>query len=156
MFSLRLADSLVILALLFCPSARSLCVYKDEMNAKTTIREEFRDSKWVIRARVLAVNSQWENYTTDVPWTIYSLAVVQSFKGQAPRHLTMFTFRDSGPSSDIGGEYLLFLDPVANEPDLPREAHQSTEVNYSCGQSKPWRNISPSEKQKLSKLTRLQ
>jgi hypothetical protein len=80
----------------------------------------------------------------------------------------MFTFRDSGgfyldkgTSPAIGGEYLLFLNPVTAAPDFseqafPKEAYRSTEVNYTCGQSTPWMEVSASEKQELSRLARLQ
>ena len=153
----------ILSGLVSTPAASALCIYKGKMYAKTTIGEEFRDSKWVVRVRVLAANSQWKDYTTDVPWTIYSLSVVQSFKGEAPSQITMFTFRDSGGfyldkgmSPDIGGEYLLFLDSLTINSDIPKEAYQSTEVNYSCGQSKPWSEVSASEKQELSRLARLQ
>ena len=165
---IRMVVLLAVSSFTICSAANALCVYKGKMYAKTTVGEEFRDSKWVVKARVLAANSQWEGYTTDVPWTIYSLAVVQSFKGHAPDHITMFTFRDSGGfpldkgiSPNIGGEYLLFLNPVTADPDFseqafPKEAYQSTEVNYSCGQSKPWSEVNASEKQELSKLARLE
>lgn len=161
MSTFRLAGVLLVLsAATSCPLASALCIYKDKMNAKTTVNEEFRDSKWVIKARVVDADYHWSD---DNPsWTLYRLAVVKSFKDQPPDQLTMFTFRDSGGffldkgmSPDLGGEYLLFLAPISINSDVPKLAYHSTEVNYSCGQSKPWAEVSPSEKEELFKLARL-
>jgi hypothetical protein len=146
---------------MFCPSAESLCIYKGKMYAKTTVGEEFRDSKWMIKARVLDADYHWSD--DNVSWTLYRVAVVQTFKGHPPNNITVFTFRDSGgfyldkgSDPDLGGEYLLFLEPIRIDSNVPKQAYQATEVNYSCGQSKLWGEVSPSEKQELSKLTRLQ
>jgi hypothetical protein len=62
--------------------------------------------------------------------------------------VTFFTWRDSGgfyldrgAAHDFGGEYLLFL--VAPAPgETPAPPPHTTGVNYNCGQSRPWNQVS--------------
>ena len=128
--------------------AHALCIYNGVDNAKTNIAQEFRDSKWVVKVQVVAADNHWSD--EDDSWTLYHVKTLRSFKGQAPPHLDVFTYRDSGGfyldkgmSNDLGGEYLLFLSPATQK--LPRIARGALEVNYSCGQSGPWAQLSASQ-----------
>lgn len=140
------------------PSADAVCIYHGKLYAKTTLVQEFSDSQWVVRVRVAAADSHWSD--DDDSWTIYHLQVLTVFKGKPPSRIDMFTYRDSGGffldkgmANDLGGEYLLFLDPVSHKQDAPAAARDATEVNYSCGQSKAWNSLSGSERHKLVTLS---
>jgi len=81
------------------------------------------------------------------------------FKGKPPARIDMFTYRDSGgfyldkgTAHDVGGEYLLFLEPVSHEESVPAAARNAMEVNYSCGQSKTWAAATRTEEQQLLDL----
>jgi hypothetical protein len=139
------------------PSANAVCIYHGKMYAKTTLAQEFADSKWVVRVKVVAADNHWSD--EDDSWTIYHLQVMTAFKGKPPTRIEMFTYRDSGGfyldkgmANDLGGEYLLFLDPVSHKESVPTAARDATEVNYSCGQSKAWSSLSMSEHHKLVTL----
>jgi len=125
------------------------------MYAKTTLSEEFADAKWVVQAKVLAADEHWSD--EDYSWTIYHLQILTAFKGKPPLRIRMFTYRDSGGfyldkgmNADLGGVYLLFLDPVS--PGDPDQARGATEVNYACGQSKTWGEVSAEDQKRLSEL----
>lgn len=139
------------------PSANAVCIYHGKMYAKTTLAQEFADSQWVVRVKVVAADNHWSD--EDVSWTIYHLQVMTAFKGKPPARIEMFTYRDSGGFyldkgmvNDLGGEYLLFLDPVSDRESAPTAARHAMEVNYSCGQSKAWNSLSTSEQHKLVTL----
>ena len=143
---------------LFIPSANAVCIYHGKMYAKTTLAQEFADSQWVVRVKVVAADNHWSD--EDDSWTIYHLQVMTAFKGKPPTRIEMFTYRDSGGfyldkgmANDLGGEYLLFLDPVSHKESAPAAARDATEVNYSCGQSKAWNSLSASESHKLVTLS---
>lgn len=161
---------IVIAALLLVPavSAQALCIYRGVDNARTTIRQEFVDSRWVVRARVLsATDGVVEAGMPDagMSWTAYRLQVVRSYKGEPPQRITFFTMRNSGgfymdrpwaalpQGHDIGGEYLLFLNPVQSYSGQPRAQRGATFVNYSCGQSRPWSEVPASSRQLLASLS---
>jgi len=156
-------------ALLLAPaaSAEALCIYKGVDNARTSLRQEFADSRWVVRARVLsATNGVVEAGKPDVgmPWTIYRLQVVRSYRGGPPQRITFFTMRNSGGfymdrpwvplprGHDIGGEYLLFLNPIPLHRDQPRDERGAAFVNYSCGQSRAWSEVSAASRRLLASL----
>lgn len=88
------AAATFVAALLTAPSARALCIYNGEDNAKTTLAQEFEDSTWVVRAKVLAARDHFSD--EEDSWTLYGVEVLQSFKGRPPKMLPVFTFRDSG------------------------------------------------------------
>ncbi len=153
------------LALTGPPAARALCIYKGELYATTTIPQEFADSRWVVRARVTAQTDSWVDAGPDydeAPWTTYRIEVLEVFKGDAPREMTVFTWRDSGgfylePRGrrfDPDLEYLLFLEPTPDWTDAPREAGGTVSVNYSCGQSKPWLDVPLPDLSRLLSLAR--
>lgn len=144
------------------PGAHALCIYNGVDSAKTTIPQEFQDSTWVIRAKVLAAEDHWSDETDS--WTTYELEVLHAYKGKPSKRLRFFTYRDSGgfyldrPSvdlpagHDIGGEYLLFLDPLPVQRDAPSAAKGAVFVNYSCGASSAWADVRPSDRRKLRRL----
>ena len=143
--------------------AQAFCEYGGVLDAKTTIPQEFRDSTWVVHARVIAAKTHWPHIEGDLggtdgePWTVYDLQVLKSYKGQPPRPLRFFTLRNSGafymdadPRLGIRGEYLLFLVPYRRSY---RAAQGTVFVNYPCGQSKSWREVSHAERQSLERLS---
>ncbi len=136
----------------------ALCSYNGVMYARTTISQEFRDSKWVVRVKVLAADNHWSD--VDDSWTIYTVQVRTAYKGQPPLRMRVFTYRDSGgfyldkgTNPDLGGEYLLFLDPIPRSATRPAQARGATDVNYPCGQSKGWNLIAETEQQQLRRLS---
>lgn len=131
--------------------ADALCVHNGKLYAKTTSSQEFAESHWVVRARVVSARDQWPD-----GWSIYRLRLIRSYKGDLPRDFTYFTWRNSGSfaldrgaAHDIGGEYLLFLNPYDFQRGDPRVARRATSVNYSCGQSRPWPKVSSNERTHL-------
>lgn len=131
--------------------AHALCFYtradfdagKDRSH--TTIPQEFRDSTWVVRAKVLSADYHWSDGKTD-SWTLYRLRILKTLKGRPVTTLRLFTYRDSGgfyldkgKGPDRGTDYLLFLNPP--DQTLPPGLDRVTQINFSCGQSGPWRDV---------------
>ena len=144
-------------------SPQALCIYKGELYATTTIAQEYADSRWVVRARVTAQTDSWTDAGPEydeAPWTTYRIEVVEVFKGDAPREMTVFTERNSGgfylePSGsrfDPDLDYLLFLNPTDVLTSYPPEARGTVQVNYSCGQSRPWHDVPASDRSALLTL----
>jgi hypothetical protein len=164
----RLSLTLISVGALLLPArVAAFCYYNGEFNVRSTIQQEFAHSKWVVRARVLSARDGIFKPETDheTSWTTYQLQVVRSYKGNAPKRLNFFTERNSGgfymdrpwvklpAGHDIGGDYLLFLNPNrwSGTDAAPRN---SVFVNYPCGQSKPWREVSQSSRRLLDHLSR--
>jgi len=152
-------------AILPSPAA-AICYYNGKFDVRTTIPQEFADSKWVVRIRVLSAKDGIFRAGTDeeTSWTTYKIRVIRSYKDKAPKELTFFTERNSGgfymdrpwlklpAGHDVGGEYLLFLNPNAwsGTNAAPKS---SVFVNYPCGQSKAWREMSPWSRRLLDNLS---
>lgn len=149
--------------------AAALCSYNGVDNARTTVAQEFADSRWVVRARVLSgKDGTVEQGKPDegMGWTLYRFAVVETFKGSPPERIRFFTERNSGgfymdrawvplpKGHDIGGEYLLFLNPIDSYLGRPEAAAGATFVNYSCGQSGVWSSVPRSSRRLLMRLAR--
>jgi hypothetical protein len=155
--------ALAALLLTLAASAEGLCIYRGIDNAHTTIRQEYADARWVVRARVLsATNGSVEAGKPDsgMPWTRYRLQVVRSYKGRPPQRIEFFTMRNSGGfymdrshGHNIGGEYLLFLNPIAPYRGQPRAERGAAFVNYNCGQSRPWLEVSAGSRRLLASLS---
>lgn len=158
-FALVIGVSIAVLA---PPAANATCSYRGQDDARTTISQEFKDSHWVVRAKVLSAT---EHFTEgQEPWTLYRLQVQHAYKGRPSPVLAFFTFRNSGgfymdrasssprPDHDIGGEYLLFLNPPERLLGMPSSAHGTVVVNYSCGVSGPWSQVSTSSRTELLQL----
>lgn len=158
-----LSGCALALALAAAPgSAGALCIYKGVDNARTTLSEEFTDSRWVVRARVLSATDHWSD--TGESWTLYQLQVVRTYKGAPPGRLKFLTLRDSGgfymdrpwvalpKGHDIGGEYLLFLTPWGSEAP-PGRVRGAVFVTYNCGQSRPWAEVSTADRRRLERLS---
>ena len=162
--------SLAFGALLLIPaaSAEALCRYRGVDNARTSIRQEYADARWVVRARVLSATSgvvEAGKPDAGMGWTTYRLQVIHAYKGRPPRQIRFFTQRNSGGfymdrpwvplprGHDIGGEYLLFLNPIRPYRGQPRAERGAAFVNYSCGQSRPWREVSAVSRQTLASLS---
>jgi len=144
---------LMIAALTLAPlsQAQALCLYKGVFSAKTTIAQEFADSRWVVRARVTAQTDSWADARIDdeAPWTLYRVEILEAFKGNPPAAMKVFTMRDSGGfyleprpgEPDHYVDYLLFPIPKPHYLGDPAEAAGTAIVNYSCGMSKPWNEL---------------
>lgn len=149
------AKLLAVAAMLALPQpAHALCVYHGELSAKTTLAQEFGDAPLVARARVLAA---WDRDIGEERSTTYRLEVVQSFKGALPATFHFVTERNSGgfyldseTGPDIGGEYLLFLNRGAQGSSGAADAFA---INYSCGQSRRWDEVSPQDRARLAALS---
>ncbi|WP_448662800.1 hypothetical protein ACG3SL_19485 [Sphingomonas sp. CJ20] len=154
----KLIAAILVMAWSFPASA--LCTYDGVDDAKTTIAEEFRDSRWVVRAHVVSVDYHWSD--EDESWAIYRLKIVKSYKGKLSARFTFFTYRNSGGfymDSDGGGpdlerDYLLFLTPHTFPKVLPPSAKGALWVNYNCGQSKVWSEVTAGEAEELAALSR--
>ncbi len=156
---MRLIEGIITAALLLGTAlpAHALCSYGGIDNAKTTIRQEFKDSKWVVKVKLVAADNHWSD--EDNSWTLYHVQTLRSFKGRAPPRIDVFTYRDSGGfyldkgmSNDLGGEYLLFLSSPTQR--LPRFARGALQVNYSCGQSDQWEKLNPGQVDELVALAK--
>ena len=156
------------LAAMCASPASALCSYNGVENARTTVAQEFADARWVVRARVIsATDGTIEQGKSDegMTYTRYRLEVVRAFKGLPPHHFGFFTERNSGGfymdrdsvplprGHDLGGEYLLFLNPIPAFTGRPTAAAGAAFVNYSCGQSGVWSSVSRPSRQLLNRLS---
>lgn len=155
---MRLMEGILatIVLLAAATPASALCSYNGVNYAKTTIRQEAQDSKWVVEAELVSAEGHWSD--EDESWTLYHVKILRSFKGQAPPRLDVFTYRnsggfylDKGTSPDLGAKYLLFLSPPTQT--LPRAARAALLVNYACGQSRPWAELSRVQLNELRALS---
>ncbi|GAA0735996.1 MULTISPECIES: hypothetical protein [Sphingomonas] len=152
--------AIAILVTTWSSPASALCIYRGADNAKTTIAQEFRDSRWVVRAHVVSVDYHWSD--EDESWTLYRLKVVKSYKGNLTTRFTFFTERNSGGfymdgndgGPDLDRDYLLFLTPQAFGKGQPASARGALWVNYNCGQSKVWNEVTAREAAELATLSR--
>lgn len=149
MASRILSIILIGLAMVAQP-ARAVCEYDGVINGKTTVAQEYRDSRWVAKVRVLSGRNHFPD-EGDV-YSLYRLEVLEVFKGKPASRLTFFTTRDSGgyyfdkgSEADIGGTYLVFLNPRPPYKGEPRAERGTVFVNYPCGQSKPWAEVTAAE-----------
>lgn len=140
-------------------SAHALCIYKGELYAETSVSQEFQDSRWVVKAKALSATDHF--IEGEEPCTEYQLEVQNAFKGTPPRRLRFFTFRNSGGfyldrgrDHDLGGEYLLFLNPTISSPAIPAAASGTVSVNYSCGVSGLWNSVTSGARADLAQLRR--
>lgn len=161
----KILCSAALTAALPASGANALCIYggkhfteaKDGdgsdrgLYATTTLADEFLDSTLVVKGTVLSSR----NIGLDANGTIYRIRIDRTFKGKAPAVITDYTDRDSGGFYlGEGGEgpgYLLFLNPISRTRKFAPGAY---EINYSCGQSRPWANVSLKDREKLTGLSK--
>lgn len=142
--------------------AEALCIYHGIDNAKTSLAQEFRDSQWVVRAHVVSADYHWSD--EDESWVLYRLKVVTSYKGKLGSRFTFFTERNSGgfymdsdgAGPDLDRDYLLFLVPNGRSNTGPASAKFALWVNYNCGQSKSWAEVTRQEAAHLLALSKQQ
>jgi len=161
-----IATSLMILA--YSTSAHALCIYggshftkskerdfDGRLYATTTLTDEFQDSVLVVKGTVLSNRNIGHPYDGD--WgTVYRVRINRTFKGKAPPIIHDYTNRDSGGfylgEGGEGREYLLFLTPFKGNSWVKKGALGSYEVNYNCGQSRPWAKVTQKEVKQLNLL----
>ena len=75
-----LVNASIFAVLIAAPSSRAgaLCYYAGAFDVKTSIRQEFRDLPWVVRARVVSVV---DGDNGDGPWIMYRLKVGAILQG---------------------------------------------------------------------------
>ena len=132
--------------------ASALCMYNGILYYETTLQEEFVDAPIVVKAKVLSErDDKMDDPKLKRDWgTHYRLRVEQVFKGKPARILEDFTERNSGAFYlDVGKEYLLFLDKASKDEHLAPGAMMA---NYSCGQSREWKDVSAREQLQLHNL----
>ena len=141
--------------------ADAYCAYKGVMYAKTTVSQEYGDAKWVAKVRVLSGQYHWSD--VEDSWAVYRLEVIESYKGKPPSIVRFFTYRNSGgfyfdrkgliPSeADVGSEYLLFFNPNPRSAGEPSIVKGTVWVNYPCGQSKRWSEVTQKDRAALTAL----
>lgn len=148
----------VLLSALAVTPAKALCIYNGVENARTTVAQEFKDARWVVRAHVISADYHWSDEGD--AWTTYRLKVVETYKGHLPARFTFFTSRDSGgfymdktgADPDFDQDYLLFLVPYPYNRANPHVAKGALWVNYACGQSKGWSQVTAADKTELMRL----
>ncbi|WP_428332023.1 hypothetical protein [Novosphingobium sp.] len=149
------------LLLMWSIPASALCIYHGVDNAKTSIVREFHDAKWVVRAHVISADYHWSD--EDASWTLYHLKVVKSYKGKLRTRFAFFTERNSGGfymdyaggAPDLDRDYLLFLVSDGwSKADRPF-AKDALWINYNCGQSKVWNEVSAHEAAELVTLSQV-
>ena len=137
--------------------ANALFIYQGKLYAKSTFEQEFRDSTLVVEAKVISSRDTFED---DEPGVIYRINIERWFKGKTPAVIEDFSARDSGGFYlNVGTDYLLFLNPISDEeaaanPSWRKVAPDAMMVNYNCGQSRPWAQVTPKDRQKLAALSR--
>jgi hypothetical protein len=63
-----------------------------------------------------------------------------------------FYFDKPWEGADIGSVYLVFLNPAESWPGQPTPQEGAVFVNYSCGQSKPWTELSGADIETLRSI----
>jgi hypothetical protein len=163
------AISLVGVMIWSAPDAKALCIYggkhftkstqtegQGRLYATTTLADEFTDSVLVIHGSVLSRQDIGLDHQDTRGWgTVYRVGVDEVFKGHAPnKSILYYSDRDSGGfylgEGGESREYLLFLDPIRHGHWASKEAPGAYEVNYNCGQSRQWREVSPEDRKRLS------
>ena len=157
----RVLAGAALLAMFSAQKAQAVCVYHGVYYAKPTLGQEYHDSKWVVRARVVSARYHYSEADDD-SWVIYRIEVLQRFKQTPLTHLMFFTFRnsggfylDDGMSHHVGGDYLLFLNSNERSNNEPTALKGTVSVNYSCGQSREWQKVSASDLEALTRLSKL-
>lgn len=139
--------------------ANALCTHNGKLYAKTTLNEEFAEAHWVVRARVESARSEFGAPTS---WTVYELRLIHAFKGAPPPHFRFYTRRDSGGfymdglngAPDVGNDYLLFVNPGEFDAEDPAVARGAVQVNYECGQSRAWKDVTTEQLRTLQSAER--
>ncbi|MBS0295078.1 MAG: hypothetical protein JSR45_02120 [Proteobacteria bacterium] len=129
-------------------------MYDNVLYAKTTVRQEFRDSRLVVRGRVLS-NRYRDDDAKDIAGIVSRFRVDEVFKGRAHGVITIYTERSSGAYYlDDAKEYLLFLQPLQSSSWAKNYPNPDAKVvNYSCGQSRPWGQVGWRSRVLLTKLS---
>lgn len=146
-FAFATAVSVVFLA----TPAQAVCEYHGNLYAKTTVAQEFQDSELVVRAQVV---SKHDYEDADGYAVRYRLRLKEQFKGNATDVIWLDSRRDSGGfylegadgKLDRGVDRLLFLNAM---PSTSGKTNSYFQLNYSCGQSKTWSEVSADERKYL-------
>lgn len=136
--------------------AHAYCEYRGVPNGKSSLTGEFRESTWVVRARVTRGRIYYRCH--DCPGRLYDLEIISTYKGNLPGRFSFYTPQNSGGfylnqgKASVGSEWLLFLNPGRWNAAHPKAARGATWVNYPCGQSQEWRTVGPKTRQRLLQL----
>ena len=136
----------------FGNACQAVCIYDGKLYSKTTIEQEFKDASLVIRAKVvssLIINIGDHEKDTGL---VDRIKIHRLIKGRVSETITYYSRRDSGGFYlDPGVEYLLFLQPIS-ATEWSHDKPGAMVVNYSCGQSRPWIEVSGPERDRLRLL----
>jgi hypothetical protein len=128
-----------------------------------TVAQEFREASVVVRARLVAETSAWDDEPSrefTARWgdeglvSLYRLKVLQAFKGAPPPRVNIYMPHDSAAFYiDPDKDYLLFLNAIPPFRGRPGAAAGAYTVKYACGQSKPWAQVTPSALDQLRRIS---
>ncbi len=134
---------LIAASALAASPVHALCIYNGVDNATTKIPQEFRDSKWVVRAKLVSARDHWSDVLDS--WTIYAIDIKNIIRVRQQDGHSSLPVPDSGGfymdqpwvplprGHDMGGEYFLFLDPFPWVKGEPKEAkHSVHELFLRC------------------------
>jgi hypothetical protein len=137
----------------FGNACQAVCIYDGKLYAKTTIEQEFKDASLVIRAKVVSSRVISIADHEEDTGVLYQVKIDQLIKGRASGSIAYYSRRDSGGFYlDADVEYLLFLQPIS-VTEWAHDRPGAMVVNYSCGQSRPWSQVSRPDRDRLRLLT---
>jgi len=143
-----------VMVLWGAPQSLALCIYNGDFYAKTSLEQEFRDSSLVIKGKVLSNRDITIPDTDEDVGVVSRVQVASVFKGKAHKIVTYYSRRDSGGFYlDKGTDYLLFLDPIRTT-EWAKDYPGAMVVNYNCGQSEPWGEVSAPDREQLRRLSK--
>jgi hypothetical protein len=138
-------------------SAQALC-------SEASLTQEFKEADVVVRARLVSELNAWNDEPSaayEARWggsgniVLYGLRVDEVFKGKPGPRIAFFEERNSGAFYlDIDKDYLLFLNYHRPSLDHPSKARGAMYMRYTCGQSKPWSEISTADLEAVRALSR--
>jgi hypothetical protein len=151
--TMRFLSILMAALLSFAPYANALCIYKDQMYAKTTLEQEFSDSSLVVRGNIISSQNIVPSDPEAELGVRYKVRIDQIYKGKSPTIFDYYSERNSGGFyPGVGKKFLLFLNP-ASSTVITEESAGTMVINYNCGQSRDWKDVSVGDRKKLAILS---
>lgn len=149
---MRLAlPSLVLAIATISPASYALCWESGEgptaIYRHPTVPAEFKNAAFVITGRVTAERNISEPDDPEgYAWTVYTVHVLETFKGTPPRTLRLLSENTSARfSMDAGKTYLLF---VSHSPHVEMTGKERLPSDYvdNCGNSEVAEDAEPAIK----------